>query len=419
LSSATPVRLGVVGCARILPAHFRGIVALKAAGLDVVSVTGLAARNLDDAISFRLRGEGPEPRPPVSNNLRDPLGAPHLYVSDFQSEPLPEVFDDWRKMLEGDLIDAVLILAPVNMHHEVALAALRAGKHVLIEKPFAISVRAGRAIADEAKSRGLVAGVAENNRFGERGRALSWVLQQGLIGTPQLWVSGGVGGEWAPDRIVARTPWRHRKLEAGGGPAIDGGVHQMHEIRYVMGPVEEIQGLTKTLEPERVDRDRNGHELARVANELEDVYLAQLRFANGAIGSIFAGWGGRGERAGLEASPLIYGSAGCVKGSRVIRDDGFEGDVLEIFEKESPTELKDRFFPNGVRDAFGLEMLDFCRAIQEGGAMEDSADEGVMDLAMAFAVLESATAGGPVRVDEVMSGAANGYQAEIDAHYGT
>jgi predicted dehydrogenase len=418
VSAARPVRLGVVGCARILPAHLRGLGALRSAGLDPVRVTALCARSIDDAARFRLRGEGPPPRPPVSTNQSDPLGAPHLYVSDVQPEPLPELFDDWRRLVESDLVDAVLVLAPVQMHHTVALAALAAGKHVLIEKPFAITVRAGRAIADEARRRGLIAGVAENHRFSERLRALGWVVESGLIGVPQLWISGGMGGEWAPDRIVARTPWRHRKLEAGGGPAIDGAVHLMHEIRYVMGPVEEVGALTKTMEPERVDRDANGQVLERVANEVEDAYVAQLRFASGAIGSIFGGWAGRGERGGLETSPLIYGSEGCVKGPRVVRDDGFQGQEVEIFERGTPPELKERLFPSGVRDAFGLELLDFCRAIERGAPMEDSADEGVEDLATAYAVLESAAAGHPVRVEEVMSGTAREYQAEIDEHYG-
>ncbi len=418
MSSAAAVRLGVAGCARILPAHLRGLTALRTAGLDVCRVTALCARTLDDAAAFRLRGEGPAPRPPASENSRDPLGAPHLYVSDVQPEPLPELFDDWRRMVESDLVDAVLILAPVHLHHEIALAALAAGKHVLIEKPFAITVRAGRAIADQARRLRLVAGVAENNRYAETGRALGWVVGEGLIGTPQLWLSGGIGGEWAPDRIVAHTPWRHRKLEGGGGPAIDGAVHLMHQIRYVMGPVEEVYGVARTLEPERVDRDAEGRVVARVVNELEDVYLAQLRFAGGAIGSVFGGWGGRGEGVSLDAGPVIYGSGGCVKGGSVIRDGGSRARALELLERDATPELKERFFPRGVRDAFGLELLDFCRAIQVGTPMEDSADEGVMDLAVAYAVLESSAAGRPVRVEEVMSGDANIYQAEIDEYYG-
>ncbi len=239
-----------------------------------------------------------------------------------------------------------------------------------------------------------------------------------MIGTPQLWLSGGIGGEWAPDRIVAHTPWRHRKLEGGGGPAVDGAVHLMHQIRYVMGPVEEVQGIVRTLEPERVDRDQEGRVVERVANELEDVYMAHLRFAGGALGSILGGWAGRGEGTSLDGSPVVYGSGGCVKGGIVVGDDGSRQRALDLFDRHAAAELKERLFPRGVRDAFGLELLDFSRAITLGTPLEDTADEGVLDLALAYAVLESSAAGRPVRLEEVMSGAANVYQKEIDEHYG-
>ncbi|MFZ0217132.1 MAG: Gfo/Idh/MocA family oxidoreductase [Candidatus Dormiibacterota bacterium] len=411
------IRVGVVGCARILPAHLRGIRALRSAGLNPPRITALCARSIEDAARFRRRGEGPAPRPPVSHNEADPLGAPHLYVSDVQPEPPPELFDDWRRLVESDLVDAVLVLAPVALHHQVALAALSAGKHVLIEKPFAITVRAGRAIADEAERRGLVAGVAENQRYAARTRALRFIVGQGLIGRPQLWLSGGAGGEWAPDRIVAGTPWRHRKLEAGGGPTIDVGVHLMHELRMVMGPLDEVSGLVETMEPERVERGANGTPQVRVTSEVEDLFLAQLSFASGAVGSVFVTWSGRGEGAGLEASPIVYGTRGCIKGQDVIRGDGFRGTASDVFERGESADRKERWFPSGVRDSFGLELLDFCRTIEQGAAMEASAQEGVIDLAMAYAVLESADRGRPVRVDQVLSGAEDRFQAEIDAHY--
>lgn len=414
-STGSPVRLGVVGCARILPAHLRGIANLQAAGLDPIRITALCARNFDDAEMFRQRGSGPPPRQPASSNEQDPLGAPHRYVSDLHPDVLPEVYTDWRAMLDADVVDAVLILAPVNLHHQIALASLRAGKHVLVEKPLAISVRAGQAIVSEAADRGLVAGVAENHQYAQRTRALRWVLDEGLIGTPQVWLSGGVGGEWAPDRIVAHTAWRHRKLEAGGGPAIDHGVHLMNQIRHLMGPIEEVCAITKTLEPVRVEADSAGR--VEVVNELEDVYLAQLRFANGAIGNAFSGWAGRGKPGGLDANPIIYGSAGCIKGDMVFDDRDERGRATDLLSQHAPDSLRDRLFPAGIVDSFALELLDFTRAIGTGSPMEASAHEGVLDLAAAFAILESSTAGSAVRVADVLDGSVSRYQADINEHY--
>ena len=414
--STRPVRLGIVGCGRILPAHLRGIAALQSVGLDPVRITALCSASIEEAAMFRRRGQGPPPRPAASSRPDDPLAAPHRYVSDIQTDVVPEIYDNWRAMLDDDVTDAVLVLAPVSFHHEIALAALSAGKHVLIEKPFAISVRAGRAVQEEAERRGLVAGVAENLRYEAATRAVGWAVAEGFVGRPQLWLSGAVGGEWAPNRVVAHTPWRHRKLEAGGGPAIDIGVHIMHQIRYIMGAVDEIGALTRTLEPTRVERDGSGSSVL-VNNEVEDVYLAQLRFASGAIGTSFSGWAGRGESCVLPESPIVYGTLGCVKGDTLVGADGVRTKAADLFAQHASDEVKRCYFPHGVRDSFGLELLDFVTAITTGTKMEASASEGVLDLAMAYAILESSFAAAPVRVADVLSGAVNGYQAEIDAHF--
>ncbi|HTT90975.1 MAG TPA: Gfo/Idh/MocA family oxidoreductase [Acidimicrobiales bacterium] len=408
-----PLALGVVGCARILPAHLRGILAMQAAGFDLFRLTALCARRAEDAAMFTRPGAGPSPRPPASTNESDPLGADHVYVSDIHGDVEPEIFEDWRPMLRSDLVDAVLVLTPVSLHHQVALDALAAGKHVLVEKPFAISVKAGQAIAAEAKRRGLVAGVAESLRYAPRTRALKWVLDEDLIGRPQLWLSAGIGGEWAPDRIVAHTPWRHQKLEGGGGPAIDLGVHLMHQLRYLMGPVQEVSALTSIMEDKRVDPGSG----AEVANEVEDVFLAQLRFASGAVGSAVAGWAGHGEGSGFGSNPVIYGSLGCVKGHDVFNDDGFLGTAHELMDDKAPPDVLARFFPGNMRDPFALELFDFGRACLTSGEMEASADEGVLDLAMAYSVLESSCRDAPVTVGDVLSGAVDNYQAEINAHY--
>jgi predicted dehydrogenase len=413
-----PLRLGVVGAARILNAHLRGIKAIREAGLADVRITAIAARRIEDAATFRLRGEGPPPRPPVSTNERDPLGAPHLYASDLHPETLPDLYDDWRTMLDADNVDAVLVLAPVGLHHTIALAALAAGKHVLVEKPFAISVRAARQMVDAAAAKGLTIGVAESIRYTEPTRAARWVIDQGMLGNLQLWISGGIGGEWSPDRIVARTPWRHLKVHAGGGPSIDWGVHLFHNVRHLMGPIAEVSAYTAVLEPERFDRDQYGNVTATAGNEVEDAFFANLKFANGAIGTTFGGWGGHGAASGFGKGVTIYGAQGSLQGDEVSLDSGLRGTTTDLYARGAGAEAKATAFPEGIRDAFALEMLDFVRAIGASTEMEASGEEGVLDLATSYAVLESAAINKPVTVDEVLNGTVDAYQAEIDAHYG-
>lgn len=412
-----PIRLGVVGCARILPAHLRGIASLQAAGIDVVQITALCSRRREDALRFSSRGKGPDPYPPASTNPHDSLAAPHRYVSDLHPGTIPEIFEDWRAMLERDIVDAVVVLTPLALHHQVALDALQAGCHVLVEKPLAITVRTAQAIVEEARRRNLVAAVAENQRFTVRTRALRWVLGQGLIGDPQLWISAAVGGEWAPDRVVAHTPWRHRKLEGGGGPAIDHGVHLLHQLRYLLGPIEEIQAVATRLEPTRHDGGDRGREPLEVGNEVEDVYLAHLRFAGGAVGSVTSGWAGRGPQAGFHVPPALYGSLGAIHGDQVYGPTGGLGRAEDLLDSQLSPEATEAWFPGGVRDPFGLELLAFARAVAGGSPLEISAAEGALDLAAAYAVLESAYARQPVSVEAVAQGSVAAYQEEIDARY--
>ena len=418
LTRPLALRLGIVGAARILNAHLRGIGLIRKAGLADVRVTAISARRLEDAETFRLRGEGPTPRAPVSTNERDPLGAPHVYASDLHPETIPAVYDDWQKMLDADDIDAVLILAPVGMHHTIALDAIAAGKHVLIEKPFAISVRASQLIVNAAAAKGVTIGVAESLRYTEPTRAAHWLIEQGMLGQLQLWICGGIGGEWSPDHIVARTPWRHIKNQAGGGPSIDWGVHLFHGIRYLMGDIAEISALTGILEPTRFDRDNFGNVTGSVTNEVEDAFFANLRFANGAIGTTFGGWGSHGAASGYGKGSTVYGSQGSLQGDEVTLDSGFRGSATDLYARGADSTARQDAFPAGIRDAFALEMLDFIRAIHTSSPMEASGQEGLLDLATSYTLLESAAINRPVTVDEVLAGRVDAYQAEINAHYG-
>jgi predicted dehydrogenase len=413
-----PVRLGIVGAARILNAHLRGIKLIRDAGLADIRVTAITARKLEDAATFRLRGEGPPPRPPVSTNERDPLGAPHLYASDLHPDTIPSIYDTWHAMLDADDIDAVLILAPVGLHHTIALDAIGAGKHVLIEKPFAISVRAARQIVEAGIAKGVSVGVAESLRYTEQTQAAHWLIEQGMLGDLHMWISGGVGGEWSPDKIVARTAWRHQKLPGGGGGSIDIGVHLFHLIRFLMGPITEISAYIGQFEPERFDRDQFGNVTGSVRNEVEDAFFANLKFANGAIGTTFSSWGGHGAASGFGKGSVVYGSQGSLQGEEVTLDSGFRGSAVDIYARGAGASSIQKQFPEGLRDAFALEMLDFVRSIQTSTPMQASGDEGLLDLATAFTVLESATLNRPVTVDDVLNGDVASYQSEIDAHYG-
>ncbi len=410
------IKIGVVGCGQILTGHLHAFKALRDAGFDNFRITALCELKIEYAQIFRKRGEGPTPHP--TKAVTSSWG-PHMYVSDIHDDLLPALYTDWREMLKSAHVDAVLILTPIYLHHQVALESLRAGKHVLAEKPLAVSVRAGQRMVEEARARGLSLGVGESVRYGEEARIRRWLLDSGRIGSVQMWLSGRMGDpDWSPDLILGNTPWRHQKLKAGGGLAVDAGVHLFTQIRYLCGEIEEISAMATRLEPRRVTRDDSGQVIQSMESDVEDSYFAHLKFANGALGAIFNGAAGHGEPTGIEQGAAIYGTKGCIKGDEIILDGGQRASFRDLFAEQAPTELKESWFPRGIRNHYALEQLDFLRSIESGRPMETDGEEGVRDLGCAFGVLESATVNRPVKVAEVLSGEIDAYQREINEHYG-
>jgi predicted dehydrogenase len=415
---AETIRLGVVGFGRILPAHLRGLRLLREAGRDDFRVTALVARRLDDALMFRRKGEGPTPRPPASANPDDALGAPHLYVSEFQPEEDAQVFASAEEMLAAGVVDAVSVTASLVAHHEVGLPALELGKHLMLEKPLAISIAAGRSMLDVADRRGLSVGVMEVVRYDEVYRAARWAIERGDLGEIQMLASVAIGtGEWSPDRVVGNTPWRHRKLEAGGGASLDIGVHVAHAIRYLAGEARSVSALARTFEPQRTLRDASGADLGRHVADVDDAFFALLDMENGAAGMLSFTWAGHGEPTSLPGGLTLYGTRGCLKGPLLVRDDGTREDVRELFLREADGATQARVFPWGTTDRFGQAYDDWFDAIRAGGQPETSGEEGLRDLATAFAIPESSLAGGPVAVADVLSGRVDAYQREINSHF--
>jgi predicted dehydrogenase len=417
---ADPIRIGIVGCGRILPAHLRGYRLLREAGYDDFRITALVARKLDDALMFRQRGEGPEPRPPVSRDVSgDALAAPHCYISDFQSDRLPEVYTDVTEMLTSGEVDAVDLTASLPVHHSIGFECIAAGKHLMVEKPLAITVRTGTQLVEAAEAAGLALGVMENVRFQESVRLSRWAIERGELGALQMLAAISLGtGEWSPDRVVADTPWRHNKLEAGGGTSIDIGVHLAHRLRYLAGEVRTMTAIARVFEPTRELRDADGHIFGHFPADADDAFFALPEFESGAAGTISFTWAGHGEPTSLPEGTAIYGERGCLKGTTVIRDGGEQIDLRDLFNAESSPETRNAYFPRGVTDTFALAYRDWLDAIAAGRQPEMNGREGLLDLATAFAIMESATARQAVAVADVLSGEVDTYQQPINKHYG-
>lgn len=418
------IRIGIVGCGRILNAHLQGYRLLREAGYDDFRITALGARNRDDALMFRKRGEGPPPRAAVlPPETGDPLAAPHIYLDEFQPEIDVAVFTDYREMIAAGVVDAVNDFTTLSMHHQIGAAAFEAGLHLLVQKPLAISVAAARLLLEMANEKGLTLGLFENVRQSEGTRAMAWAVSEGLIGDLQLALFGGIGGLWSPDKIVAETPWRHRKLEGAGGGAIDIGVHVMHWVRYVCGEIAAVSGTVRTFEPVRHLYGDPSTETSVEAG-VDDTYLATVTCESGALAQLMWSWATHGEETQIPGAPVFYGSRGCIKGGEIIDNDGSRRNLLDAYWAGAEQQLLDAQFPvvgpgnTRLTDPFAIQQYDWLQAIERGGQPETDGEEGLRDLAAAFGMIESSLLRRTVTLDELLSGAVRGYQKEIDDHYG-
>ncbi len=412
------IRIGIVGCGRILNAHLQGLLKLKEAGLDDFRITALVARKEEDAFMFRQRGAGPTPRPPVLDPATgDPLAAPHTYVSDIHTDVEVATYTDYREMIRAGQVDAVLDTSPLHLHHQIAETAFQAGVHVHTQKPLAISVRAAQRMVRMARDHACVLGTFENVRQGMSARAAAWAVSTGRIGAPQMVVAGSLGGLWSPTRVVAETPWRHDKLLGGGGGTIDIGVHQFHLLRYVFGEVAWVSAITPTLEPQRYMPDDTARQHP-VAVSVDDTHLAAMGFDNGALGQLLWSWGLHGPPVELSGTPAFYGTEGAIYGGCLHAPSGTQEDLVALFTRELSDTERERLFPLGLTDAFAIQSWDFLNAIATHTEMETSGTEGLHDLACAFAMIESSRLKRHVTLPAVLAHEVDSYQRAIDEHYG-
>ena len=358
----------------------------------------------------------------------------------------PLVFGDLDEVLRCPDVAAVDVVTDGSTHHEVAAAALAAGKHALVEKPLGITVQACRAMIQAAQESGAVLATAENYRRDPPNRLARAVLDAGLLGEPFLMMQLSVGG----GDEMAITPWRH--LKEKGAIGLDMGAHYGDIIRYYMGEYDQVFGGGFIVEPVRRKPDHQDHPLESYRRRVqtypetieatgEDTVVALYRMKSGALAQLALGEGRGGQ--GWERS--VHGQLGSLyvpcerTGAPVLlRLEGRElrgREILPLVPDFQLDEITACLFgedgvvyelpadaphPGYAIDArhLAIEYHDFGRAILEGGTPEVDGEGGMVAVAAILAAYESAVAGRSVRIEEVVSGDVCAYQQEIDEALG-
>ena len=192
-----------------------------------------------------------------------------------------EAASDWRQVVARPDIDLVDVSTPGDSHAEIAIAAARAGKAVLCEKPLANSVAEAEAMLAAVRRAGVVHMICHNYRRAPAVMLAKQIIDAGQIGEIRHY-RGTYLQDWIVDPEFPMT-WRFDRRKAGSGALGDIAAHSIDLARFLVGEITDVAGDLKTFIKERPDgRGR------RSKVTVDDAAASLVRFANGATGTIEA-----------------------------------------------------------------------------------------------------------------------------------
>lgn len=290
-----------------------------------------------------------------------------------------QAYPDFGALLADETVDAVCICTPSHLHAPLALKAIAAGKHVLVEKPIALTLEDCDAISAAAKRAGVLVGVVSQLRYGAAIARVRHALETGLLGRItrcDLYMK-----YYRPQSYYDSGTWRGTLSMDGGGALMNQGIHGIDLVRYLMGPVDSIYALSGTLV-----RDI----------EVEDTLTAALAWHCGAHGVIEASVA---DYPGFPRRIEINGENGTI----ILEEDRIakwevEGEAAgHMYEQPAASDVRSHSEASAIDPSGHVAQLrNFIDAVRgEGQLLVDDA-EGRKALALVLAAYRSAQAGMPV-----------------------
>lgn len=189
-------------------------------------------------------------------------------IAEFTGKHGGTPYTDWRALLDDTAVDAVVIATPHDLHRDIAVAALDAGKHVLLEKPMAVSIADCDAIAASAHESSGRFMVGHLPRFFLPMRAAADFLSSGDIGRPVTGTSALIKLWMEPNR----QPW-HLDRATGGGMLMTAGIHALDRLIHLMGGTA-VSSVSAMMSAAFHDQDA------------DDTAFINLRFADGRLSQV-------------------------------------------------------------------------------------------------------------------------------------
>ena len=294
---------------------------------------------------------------------------------------------DLAAVLRRDDVDAVSVCTPSGLHADGAVAALDAGKHVVVEKPLDVSLAAADRILDAEKRSGRTVAVISQHRFDKSSEKVLAAVRAGHLGT----VTSAIASHawWRGQTYYDSGDWRGTWALDGGGAVMNQTVHTINLMTTIVGTPVEVFAYTACLAHERI--------------EVEDTAVAVVTFASGALGVIHAT---TAAYPGLDASLRVFGS----KGSAVISNDELTFLFLNDWES-TEIAMSEMTGLNQVTDEYALEpadlplgrahrrqLADFVDAVATGRPPRVGTAEARTSLSVILAMYESAATGRAVKL---------------------
>jgi len=343
MTHAEPLRFGIIGCGRVAPRHAESINQLANAELVAIA----------DVIESRAQ------------NFADTYGA------------IP--YTDYQEMLKRDDIDIINICTPSGLHSPMGIEVARAGKHIIVEKPIALSTADANALINAADEAGVKLCVILQNRYNPPMQEIYDVVNSGKIGRILL---GNATVRWYRPQSYYEDGW-HGTWAMDGGALMNQSIHHIDALQWLIGEVESVFAFTGT----------QNHVM-----EAEDTGVAVLRFKNGALGNVEGSTVTYPQN--LEGSVAIFGEKGSLKvggtalNRRVIwKIDG----ELELEKERITADVVDP--PSVYGNSHKLVIADMIDAVINDREPKTHGREGKKSLALVEAMYESALTGQVIGVN--------------------
>jgi 1,5-anhydro-D-fructose reductase (1,5-anhydro-D-mannitol-forming) len=331
----TTLRWGLIGASTIAAQHM--IAAIRANGGDAVAVMSASADRAATFARDHAIAHG-------TSRLDDLLGSDH--------------------------VDAVYISTTNELHRDQVFAAAAAGKHVLCEKPLALTLDDARAMVARCRARGVVMGTNHHLRNAATHRAMREAIKAGRIGRPLF--ARVFHAVYLPPNLQG---WRIEKSEAGGGVILDITVHDADTLRFVL----DDEPVAVTAMTSQGGMGREG---------LEDGVMGALRFASGLVAQFHDAFTTRYATTGFE----VHGEAGSLIGTDCMTQAP-KGEIM-LRSKDGETRLAidhENLYARSVRL--------FQEAVAGRGSPAASGEDGIKSLSVALATREAARTGRETAID--------------------